>query len=106
MVAALFLTSLRDNGRLAARFCSAPVLRLPVLLLWVAVFGGSLHAPCTTFFYLSVGASQEQVGNISAVRPPIPPWPVRFLSFWSLKNSFWRALALTCGKEEKIFTIM
>ena len=67
MVAALFLTSLRDNGRLAARFCSAPVLRLPVLLLWVAVFGGSLHAPCTTFFYLSVGASQEQVGNISAI---------------------------------------
>jgi len=62
MVAALFLTSLRDNGRLAARFCS-----LPVLLLWVAVFGGSLHAPCTTFFYLSVGASQEQVGNISAI---------------------------------------
>eukprot|EP00966_Prymnesium_polylepis_P047762 1106364-Prymnesium_polylepis.1 len=63
----LLLTACRDNARLATHFWQSAPLRVPVLLLWVAVFGGALHAPVTTFFYISVGASSEQIGNIGAI---------------------------------------
>lgn len=60
-MSSLLMSSLRENGSLAAQLWSSPELRIPILLLWVAVFGGSLHAPCTTFFLLSVGASEHRV---------------------------------------------
>ena len=63
----LVLSACRDNARLASHFWLSSSLRIPVLLLWVAVFGGSLHAPVTTYFYISVGASTDQVGNIGAI---------------------------------------
>jgi MFS family permease len=66
-MSSLLLSSLRENGLLAARFSTSPVLRVPVRLLWVAVFGGALHAPCTTYFYLAVGATDQEIGNVSAI---------------------------------------
>lgn len=44
-------------------FMTTPALRLPMLNIWVATFGGALHAPCTTFFLLELGLTPEQIGN-------------------------------------------
>ena len=63
----MLLSALRDNLRLAVSFSASPRLRVPVLLLWVAVFGGSLHAPCTTYFMLSVGGDGSGQTFLSAL---------------------------------------
>jgi hypothetical protein len=34
------------------------LLRGPMLVIWGASFGGALHAPVTTFFYLKLGATE------------------------------------------------
>lgn len=47
----------------ARHFMTTPELRLPMLNIWVATFGGALHAPCTTFFLLELGLTPEQIGN-------------------------------------------
>lgn len=47
----------------ARHFMTTPALRLPMLNIWVATFGGALHAPCTTFFLLELGLTPEQIGN-------------------------------------------
>ena len=39
-----------------------PRTSAPLFVIWVASFGGSLHAPVTTFFLLEVGATQMDVG--------------------------------------------
>lgn len=41
-----------------------PRLRPPLLVIWVASFGGALHAPVTTFFYLKLGATEADIGTI------------------------------------------
>lgn len=38
--------------------------RTPILIIWVASFGGALHASVTTYFYLEVGASEIEIGYI------------------------------------------
>ncbi len=41
-----------------------PRFRPPLIVIWVASFGGALHAPVTTFFCLKVGATDEDLGMI------------------------------------------
>lgn len=41
-----------------------PRFRPPLIVIWVASFGGALHAPVTTFFCLKVGATDQDLGMI------------------------------------------
>eukprot|EP00930_Biecheleria_cincta_P050758 TRINITY_DN35935_c0_g1_i1.p1 TRINITY_DN35935_c0_g1~~TRINITY_DN35935_c0_g1_i1.p1 ORF type:complete len:471 (+),score=59.18 TRINITY_DN35935_c0_g1_i1:53-1414(+) len=43
-------------------------LFVPMVGIWVASFGGALHAPVTTYFWMEVGASTEQIGNFGVIR--------------------------------------
>jgi len=45
-----------------------PQYRSPMLVIWVGSFGGALHAPVTSFFYLAVGASEHDIGVIGALQ--------------------------------------
>ena len=44
-------------------FWCTPSLRIPIINIWVATFGGALHGPCTTFFMLELGLTTAQIGN-------------------------------------------
>ena len=63
----LLAAAIAENVRMAKHFWRSAPIRVPVLLLWVAVFGGALHAPCTTFFYVAMGATQHEIGNIGII---------------------------------------
>ena len=41
-----------------------PRFRAPLIVIWVASFGGALHSSVTTYFYLKVGASETDIGWI------------------------------------------
>ncbi len=57
-----------DDQRQAFRhFFFTPHLRVPVLIIWVATFGSSLHEPVTAFFYLKLDASASDIGNLRTV---------------------------------------
>jgi MFS family permease len=43
-----------------------PRFRAPLIVIWVASFGGALHSPVTTYFYLKLGASDTDIGWIGA----------------------------------------
>ena len=58
-----------------------PRFRPPLIVIWVASFGGALHAPVTTFYQLKLGASDEDIGMIglfwnvgSLFMPPFYGW--------------------------------
>lgn len=66
----------KDQLDLSKEFVRSPPLMLPgitmvtihnypVLTVWFAFFGGSLHSPVTTFFYLQLEASDTDIGVIS-----------------------------------------
>jgi len=42
-------------------------LRCPVIVIWLAVFGGALHTPALPFFYTAIGLSPFQFGVTKAV---------------------------------------
>lgn len=59
------LASIVDEQLYMARsFWSDRRTRTPILIIWVASFGGALHASVTTYFYLEVGASEMEIGYI------------------------------------------
>jgi hypothetical protein len=39
----------------------------PMLVIWVASFGGALHAPVSTFYYMAIGASETDLGAIGVM---------------------------------------
>ena len=57
-----------DQRRLLRLLWGDYRFRIPLLVIWVASFGGALHAPVTTYFYLEVGASETAIGAIEAVK--------------------------------------
>ena len=42
-------------------------LRGPMLVVWVAIFGGGLHAPVTVFYYKELGLGPKDIGVLSFV---------------------------------------
>jgi MFS family permease len=48
-------------------FLNNPSTRTPTIVLYVASFGGALHAAVTTFFYLSIGASTIDIGQLGFI---------------------------------------
>ena len=54
--------AVHDQLRIARRFYADPRLRGPLVVIWVASFGGALHAPVTTFYYLKLGATAADIG--------------------------------------------
>eukprot|EP00984_Skeletonema_dohrnii_P009279 scaffold3539_cov75-Skeletonema_dohrnii-CCMP3373.AAC.2 len=48
-------------------FLNHPSTRTPTIVLYVASFGGALHAAVTTFFYLSIGASTLEIGRLGFI---------------------------------------
>jgi len=48
-------------------FLNNPSTRTPTIVLYVASFGGALHAAVTTFFYLSIGASTLEIGRLGFI---------------------------------------
>lgn len=48
-------------------FLSNPSTRTPVIVLYVATFGGSLHAAVTTYFYLEIGATEIDIGQLGFI---------------------------------------
>ena len=49
--------AVREQYSLLASMVRRPELFVPMLGIWVASFGGALHAPVTTYFQVEVGAS-------------------------------------------------
>jgi len=48
-------------------FISNPSTRTPVIVLYVATFGGSLHSAVTTYFYLEIGATEIDIGQLGFI---------------------------------------
>ncbi|KAL7530191.1 hypothetical protein ACHAXR_004274 [Thalassiosira sp. AJA248-18] len=48
-------------------FLSHPPTRTPTIVLYVASFGGALHAAVTTYFYLAIGASEMDIGQFGFI---------------------------------------
>ena len=57
----------RDQKFALHHFLSRPALRIPVIIIWVASFGGSLHEAVTTYYYLEIGASTHDIGNLRII---------------------------------------
>lgn len=53
--------------RAVRRFCEDAALRAAVLVVAVATFGGSLHAPVVPFFYLQLGLHASEIGVLGAI---------------------------------------
>ena len=66
-LAAAAREALLTQARELERFWHTPALRLPMLCVWTASFGGALHYPCTTYFYLLLGATKRDIGNFGLV---------------------------------------
>ena len=85
-----FVRSVLKDQSAALKIFWRPEMRIPVLLIWIASFGSSLHDPVTIFFYLKVvqsalnalckhaqdmptfslrqiGASAKQIGNLYTI---------------------------------------
>ncbi|CAE7247248.1 unnamed protein product [Symbiodinium necroappetens] len=58
----------REQHSLLASMVRRQELFVPMLGIWVASFGGALHAPVTTYFQVEVGASTAQIGNFGIIR--------------------------------------
>jgi hypothetical protein len=58
------LSIAHEQWVMAKGFFHNHVTRTPILIIWVASFGGALHASVTTFFYIEVGASDMDIGRI------------------------------------------
>ena len=52
----------KNHFDLLLMFWRDKAFRAPMLVIWVASFGGALHAPVTTYFYLEVGATATDIG--------------------------------------------
>ena len=48
-------------------FLSHAPTRTPTIVMYVASFGGSLHAAVTTYYYLAIGASTMDIGTLGAI---------------------------------------
>mmetsp|Transcript_136106 Transcript_136106/g.261468 ORF Transcript_136106/g.261468 Transcript_136106/m.261468 type:complete len:441 (+) Transcript_136106:71-1393(+) len=58
----------REQLGLVSIMAGRPDLFIPMFAIWVASFGGALHAPVTTYFQMEVGATTEQIGNFGVIR--------------------------------------
>ena len=58
---------LQSQYYLALRLFSDVRFRAPILIIWVATFGGSLHDAVTTFYMLKLGADEVAIGRITAM---------------------------------------
>ena len=67
MTTSAVLDAARAQAQLARGLWADRRFRAPMLTIWVATFGSSLHGPVTTFFYLRVGASARDVGALNAI---------------------------------------
>ena len=50
--------------RLALRLFADVRFRVPLLIIWVAAFGGALHDAVTSFYYLELCGDKVTVGRI------------------------------------------
>ena len=55
------------QGETASELLRDSRFRAPLISIYVATAGGALHDPVTTFFYLELGASTQQLGEIQAL---------------------------------------
>ena len=60
-------TIIRTHRRTLRLFLTHPSTRTPSKVLYVASFGGALHAAVTTYFYLALGASEMEIGRFGFV---------------------------------------
>jgi MFS family permease len=61
-------STLSDQLAIAQQFWNDPRFHAPILVIWVASFGGALHDPVTTFFYLKLGATTADIGKIGWIK--------------------------------------
>jgi hypothetical protein len=58
---------LSSQVRTLRRFLSHAPTRTPAIVLYVASFGGALHAAVTTYYYLAIGATETDIGWLGFV---------------------------------------
>ena len=58
------LSVLKQQLRVVHYFFSDTRMAVPMWIIWVASFGGSLHAPVTTFFLLELDLTEIQIGQV------------------------------------------
>ena len=86
--------------RLALRLFADVRFRAPLLIIWVAAFGGALHDAVTSFYYLELCGDKVTVGRIYSglsfggliLSPVYGAWMDRKGVFWPLCMS-----SLCCG---------
>ena len=94
------MSSFHQHVFMARYFATHSKLSIPIAIIWVASFGGSLHAPVTTFFLLDLGVDEVQIGHVGFLiaAGPIVLAPLygyfldRGFKFWSIWFS-----CLFCG---------
>jgi len=67
-----------------------------MMTIWVASFGGALHAPVTTFFYLQLGATEMDIGWLAFVGTFGSLLLAPFYGWLLDKRSAFLALVLSC----------
>ena len=58
---------IQRQGKALQLLWSTPQFRAPLITIWVASFGGSLHAPVTTGFVRKLGATTSDIGTMGAI---------------------------------------
>jgi hypothetical protein len=58
----------RQQLSMAYYFATHAKLSIPIFIIWVASFGGSLHGPVTTFFLLDLGVTEVRFFFASALK--------------------------------------
>lgn len=93
----------RTQRRTLRLFLSNPSTRTPSVVLYVASFGGALHAAVTTYFYLAVGASETDIGHFGFAQGlgallgnPISGWALDARGPWAPLTVTAGACALGC----------
>ncbi|KAJ9443042.1 hypothetical protein DIPPA_16415 [Diplonema papillatum] len=57
----------KEQWDVAQHFLHEDVFRGAIIMIWVASFGGALHAPVTAFYYLELGATEMDIGIFSMI---------------------------------------
>ena len=81
-------------------FLSNPSTCTPVIVLYVASFGGALHAAVTTYFYLEIGASEMDIGHLGFIMSAGALLGAPICGMALDRYGPWRPISITAGKSK------
>ena len=70
-----------------------------MIVLYVASFGGALHAAVTTYFYLEIGASEMDIGHLGFIMSAGALLGAPICGMALDRYGPWRPISITAGKS-------